>query len=248
MKKKKIIILNKYDLADNAKTEKWIEYFNKKERKVVLADSLTGKGVNETTRQIQKIMEDEMQKMADKGRIGRKIRVMIVGIPNVGKSSFINRIAKKTSAEVGNKPGVTKQKQWIRINEKIEFLFQNNIVKIIGNEKVEKVEQIKTKLVQKEDENRLSPVNIEGSNYIINADYIIMALGSNPDKIVNTLGLELDKWNNIKINENYQTSKENIYAAGDLAGVRGTVAWAAFSGREAAKSIIKALNKKKLNI
>ena len=129
------------------------------------------------------------------------------------------------------------------INEKIEFLFQNNIVKIIGNEKVEKVEQIKTKLVQKEGENRLSPVNIEGSNYIINADYIIMALGSNPDKIVNTLGLELDKWNNIKINENYQTSKENIYAAGDLAGVRGTVAWAAFSGREAAKSIIKALNK-----
>lgn len=120
--KKKIIILNKYDLADNAKTEKWIEYFNKKERKVVLADSLTGKGVNETTRQIQKIMEDEMQKMDDKGRIGRKIRVMIVGIPNVGKSSFINRIAKKTSAEVGNKPGVTKQKQWIRINEKIELL------------------------------------------------------------------------------------------------------------------------------
>ena len=62
-----------------------------------------------------------MQKMADKGRIGRKIRVMIVGIPNVGKSSFINRIAKKTSAEVGNKPGVTKQKQWIRIieNEKV---------------------------------------------------------------------------------------------------------------------------------
>ena len=120
--KKKIIILNKYDLAENAKTEKGIEYFNKKERKVVLADSLTGKGVNETTRQIQKIMEDEMQKMADKGRIGRKIRVMIVGIPNVGKSSFINRIAKKTSAEVGNKPGVTKQKQWIRINEKIELL------------------------------------------------------------------------------------------------------------------------------
>ncbi len=120
--KKKIIILNKYDLADNAKTEKWIEYFNKKERKVVLADSLTGKGVNETTRQIQKIMEDEMQKMADKGRIGRKIKTMIVGIPNVGKSSFINRISKKTSAEVGNKPGVTKQKQWIRINEKIELL------------------------------------------------------------------------------------------------------------------------------
>ena len=120
--KKKVIVLNKYDLSDKNKTEKWIEYFTRKGQKVVLADSLTGKGINETTRQIQKIMEDDMQKMADKGRIGRKIRVMIVGIPNVGKSSFINRISKKTSAEVGNKPGVTKQKQWIRINEKIELL------------------------------------------------------------------------------------------------------------------------------
>ena len=120
--KKKIIVLNKYDLSDKNKTERWIEYFTQKGQKVVLADSLTGKGVNETVRQIQKVMEEDMQKMADKGRIGRKIRTMIVGIPNVGKSSFINRISKKISAEVGNKPGVTKQKQWIRINEKIELL------------------------------------------------------------------------------------------------------------------------------
>ena len=120
--KKKIIVLNKYDLSDKNKTERWIEYFTQKGQKVVLVDSLTGKGVNETVRQIQKVMEEDMQKMADKGRIGRKIRTMIVGIPNVGKSSFINRISKKTSAEVGNKPGVTKQKQWIRINEKIELL------------------------------------------------------------------------------------------------------------------------------
>ena len=120
--KKKVIVLNKYDLSDKVKVEKWVEYFTKKGQKVVLADSLTGRGINETTRQIQKIMEEDMQKMADKGRIGRKIRVMIVGIPNVGKSSFINRISKKTSAEVGNKPGVTKQKHWIRINDKIELL------------------------------------------------------------------------------------------------------------------------------
>ena len=67
-------------------------------------------------------MEEELKRLAEKGRIGRKIRVMIVGIPNVGKSSFINRIAKKNSAEVGNKPGVTKQKQWIRINDDIELM------------------------------------------------------------------------------------------------------------------------------
>ena len=120
--KKKIIVLNKYDLADEKENQKWIEYFNKKGHKAILVDALSGKGINETIRLIQKEMEEDLKKIADKGRIGRKIRVMIVGIPNVGKSSFINRIAKKTSAEVGNKPGVTKQKQWIRINDKIELL------------------------------------------------------------------------------------------------------------------------------
>ena len=120
--KKKVIVLNKYDLADEKENQKWLEYFNKKDQKAILVDALTGKGINETIRLIQKEMEEDLKKIADKGRIGRKIRVMIVGIPNVGKSSFINRIAKKTSAEVGNKPGVTKQKQWIRINDKIELL------------------------------------------------------------------------------------------------------------------------------
>ena len=93
--KKKIILLNKYDLADEKENKKWIEYFNKNNQKVLLVDSLSGKGINETIRLIQKEMEDELKKIVDKGRIGRKIRVMIVGIPNVGKSSFINRIAKK---------------------------------------------------------------------------------------------------------------------------------------------------------
>ena len=129
------------------------------------------------------------------------------------------------------------------INEKIEFLFQNNIVKIIGNEKVEKVELIRTKLVQKEGETRLVPVNIENSNYEINADYVIMALGAHPESFVNNLGLKLNKWGNIEINENYQTSNPKIYAGGDLAGVRGTVAWAAYSGREAARKILENIKK-----
>lgn len=120
--KKKVIALNKCDLSDENQNKKWMEYFIKQGNKVVLVDSNSGKGVNEVIKQIQVVMADELQKLADKGRIGRKIRVMIVGIPNVGKSSFINRITKKTSAEVGNKPGVTKQKQWIRINDEIELM------------------------------------------------------------------------------------------------------------------------------
>ena len=129
------------------------------------------------------------------------------------------------------------------INENIEFLYQNNIVRIIGNEKVEKVELIKTKLIEKEGESRKIPVNEEGSNYIIDCDYVIMALGSKPQQFVLNLGLELDNKSRIKVNENYQTSNPKIFVGGDLSGSKGTVAWAARTGRDASNSIIKFLNK-----
>ena len=125
--------------------------------------------------------------------------------------------------------------------EGIEFLFQNNIVKIIGKNKVEKVELIKTELIQKEGETRKVPVNIPNSNYIIDIDYIVMALGSMPEDIVNNLGLELNKWGYIQIDEKNRTSNPKVFAGGDLAGAKGTVAWAARSGRDAANSIIEYL-------
>lgn len=124
------------------------------------------------------------------------------------------------------------------MKEGINFLFQNNIVKIIGKEKVEKLELIKTELVQKDNDTRLVPINIEGSNYQINTDYVIMALGSMPEDYVKELGLKTNKWGNLEINEKYQTSNPKVYAGGDVAGVKSTVAWASFSGREAAKNII----------
>ena len=120
--KKKIIVLNKCDLADERQNKKWVEYFSHKNIPAVLTDSNSGKGIDECVRKVEKVMEKDLKIQAEKGRIGRKIKAMVLGIPNVGKSSFINRISKKTSAGVGNKPGVTKQKQWIRINEKIELL------------------------------------------------------------------------------------------------------------------------------
>ena len=135
--KKKIVVLNKCDLSDEKDNKKWITYFEKKGNKAILVNSNNGKGIDEVIRQIQKTMQEENQAYADKGRIGRKIRVMVVGIPNVGKSSFINRISKKNSAGVANRPGVTKQKQWIRINDDIELMdtpgvlwpkFENNNV------------------------------------------------------------------------------------------------------------------------
>lgn len=120
--KKKLIVLNKCDLANEIQNKKWIEYFQEKGIPAVLTDSNSGKGIQDCIKKIEKIMDSELKVQAEKGRIGRKIRAMILGIPNVGKSSFINRISKRTTAGVGNKPGVTKQKQWIRINENIELL------------------------------------------------------------------------------------------------------------------------------
>ena len=120
--KKKIIVLNKYDLADEKENQKWINYFKKKGISAVLVDSVSGDGINNVIKEIEKLGEDDKSTFAQKGRTGKAIRVMVTGIPNVGKSSFINRITKKTSAGVGNKPGFTKQKQWIRVNEKIDLM------------------------------------------------------------------------------------------------------------------------------
>ncbi len=123
------------------------------------------------------------------------------------------------------------------MNEGIKFLFQNNITKILGKDKVEKVECIKTELVKVEGD-REKPINIDGSNYELETDIVVMALGSKPDiKILSNLGLELNEWGYIKTDENKMTSKENVYAAGDLIGTKSTVAWAAKSGRDAAEKI-----------
>lgn len=123
------------------------------------------------------------------------------------------------------------------MNEGVEFLFQNNIVKIIGEKNVEKVELIKTKLIKKEGETRPSPVNIENSNYTIDADYVVMAIGSVPANEAKELGLECTKYGYIKVDEKGMTSNPKIYAIGDLANNKSTIAWAARSGRNVAEEI-----------
>lgn len=126
--------------------------------------------------------------------------------------------------------------------EGVEFLFKTNIVKILGNEKVEKLECIKTELVEKEGEKRPVPVNIENSNYLLDMDYVVMAVGSKPDgEIVSKTKLEVTQYGNIKVDENYMTSKKGIFAGGDLIGTKSTVAWAARSGRNASEAIKKYL-------
>lgn len=129
--------------------------------------------------------------------------------------------------------------------EGIEFLFQTNILKILGDKNVKQIECIKTELVQKEGETRLSPINIENSNYLMDIDYVVMALGSSPEiAITSRLNINVDRKGRVEVNENNQTSNLKIFAGGDLTGGPGTVAWAARSGRDAAENIIKFLESK----
>lgn len=120
--KKRIIILNKSDLSDEKENKRWISSFEKRQIPVVLCNSNNGDGINKIISKIEQIMQSEREKAEQKGRINKIIRVMIIGVPNVGKSSFINRISNKGAMEVGNKPGVTKRKQWIRLSNNIELL------------------------------------------------------------------------------------------------------------------------------
>ena len=120
--KKRIVILNKADLSDEKENIKWVNKYENQNIPAILCNSNTGEGIQKMINRIEKLMEEEKQKAEAKGRIGKIIRVMIIGVPNVGKSSLINRMAQKTSAQVGNKPGVTKQKQWIRLSNNIELL------------------------------------------------------------------------------------------------------------------------------
>ncbi len=120
--KKRIILLNKSDLAEEAISKKWLEFYKKQDIPAISTNLNNSNEISKVLQEVQKIAQEEKQAMAEKGRVGKAIRVMVVGIPNVGKSSFINRITKKTVAMVGNKPGVTKQKQWVKIKENIELL------------------------------------------------------------------------------------------------------------------------------
>ena len=127
-------------------------------------------------------------------------------------------------------------------NEGVNFIHKANLVKIIGNSHVEKIELIKTQLVKKEGETREYPINIENSNYQIDMDYVIMAIGSKIDReLAIKNGLELDEKGYIKVDENYKTNIDGVFAGGDLIGGKCTVAWASKAGRDAAKNIVQYL-------
>jgi ribosome biogenesis GTPase A len=120
--KKRIIVLNKSDLSDSKISKEWVIHYKAKGILCVLTDSASGRGINQVLMCIREMMAEKIEYEKQKGRIFKPVRTMVVGIPNVGKSSFINRIAGKKSAVTGDKPGVTRGSQWIRLNREIQLL------------------------------------------------------------------------------------------------------------------------------
>ena len=120
--KARLILLNKADLAEEKQNDAWAEYFKAKGFLVVKVNSRKGGGMKSIHSVIQEACKEKMERDRKRGILNRPVRAMVVGIPNVGKSTFINSLAGKACAKTGNKPGVTKGKQWIRLNKNVELL------------------------------------------------------------------------------------------------------------------------------
>jgi ribosome biogenesis GTPase A len=120
--KPRMIILNRIDMADPNQTKRWAAYFRKQGLMVLETDCKNRKGTNQFAPKIRELLKEKLQRYQEKGQLGRTIRVMVVGIPNVGKSTFINQVAGRKSAKAENRPGVTRGKQWVTVERGLELL------------------------------------------------------------------------------------------------------------------------------
>lgn len=120
--KPRIMLMNKCDVADENATRAWSRYFERQGMGVIVCDCRSGKGINKFLPTVKKQLADVIERRKSRGMIGKALRVMVVGIPNVGKSSFINRMANSRKTKVGDRPGVTRGKQWVSIDKDVELL------------------------------------------------------------------------------------------------------------------------------
>ena len=120
--KPRLVILNRVDLADPQMTARWRKYFESRGPAILETDAKSGKGVGSFAPAVRRLLKDKLAAYEAKGQVGRPLRVMILGIPNVGKSTFINRVAGRKAAIAGDKPGVTRGKQWINIDQGLDLL------------------------------------------------------------------------------------------------------------------------------
>ena len=120
--KPRLIVLNRADQADPAQNKAWGTCFRSQGHSVLETDARSGRGINQFSAVVQGVLKDQIAKWREKGQVGRPVRAMVVGVPNVGKSTFINKVAKKKSAKASDRPGVTRGKQWVRVDQGLDLL------------------------------------------------------------------------------------------------------------------------------
>lgn len=120
--KPRLIVLNRADQADEGMNRRWAEHFRSKGWSVLQTDSKSGAGVSQFAAVVRSVLKEQIARWAEKGQVGRPVRAMVIGIPNVGKSTFINQVAKRKSAKAQNRPGVTRGKQWITVDSGLELM------------------------------------------------------------------------------------------------------------------------------
>ena len=208
--KARMIIMNKSDLADEKGNQQWTEYFTAGGCTVVSINSRTGEGMNRIKAAIREACSEKIERDRKRGIKNRPVRAMVVGIPNVGKSTFINSLAGKAAAKTGNKPGVTKGKQWIRLNKDVELLDTPGVLwpkfedQDIGR-KIAFIGSINDEIIQKHE---------------LAADltaYLIKSPGKYPDVIKSRYEIEYDTLNNMEyvILENIAVARKCLLKGGE---------------------------------
>ena len=120
--KPRLIVLNRADQADPAQNRAWGACFRSQGRSVLETDARSGRGINQFSAVVQEVLKDQIARWREKGQTGRPVRAMVVGVPNVGKSTFINKVARRKSAKASDRPGVTRGKQWVSVDASLELL------------------------------------------------------------------------------------------------------------------------------
>ncbi len=181
--KKRMVVLNKSDLADEEINKLWKDYFIQKGITAIFVNSLKGSGLKDVLLESRRMMKDDLDRLRKKGLIHKTIRALVIGIPNVGKSSFINKLANRSIAQTGDRPGVTKSKQWIKINEDFELLDTPGILWPKFDDEITAQNLAFTGAIKDE---------ILDVNELVKK-FILMALDEFPDKFTKRYDIQMDK-------------------------------------------------------
>lgn len=212
--KKRIVVLNKSDIADPQANIEWKKYFEQKGITPILANAAKGTGLKDILKESKKLMKEDIDKLKKKGLRHKTIRALVIGIPNVGKSTLINKLANRSIAQTGDRPGVTKSKQWIRVNEDFELLDTPGILWPKFDDENVGLNLAFTGAIKDE------ILDIQE----LSKKFILKALKDFPDKLYKRYNVELDPDSDVEIIMNKIGRKRGCILPGDEVDTNRTAA------------------------